>query len=92
MLKCSYSGVLCSNKGLIKEPTYFKNLDRPTGIDLILKNHPKCFQHSVTYETKLSDFHKLTYTALKMYDPKHQLKFVKLAVTRSLLTINSEEI
>ena len=43
MLKCSYSGVLCSNKGLIKEPTYFKNLDRPTGIDLILKNHPKCF-------------------------------------------------
>ena len=28
----------------------------------ILTNHPKSFQHSGTYETCLSDFHKLKYT------------------------------
>ena len=45
---------------LIKESTCFKNLEKPTGIDHILTNHPKFFQHSGTYETGLSDFHKLT--------------------------------
>ena len=52
-------------KNLIKEPACFKNLGKPTGIGLILTNHPKCFQHSVTYETGLSDSRKLRYTVLK---------------------------
>ena len=38
-------------KNLIKEPTCFKSLEKPTGIDHILTNHPKSFQHSGTYET-----------------------------------------
>ena len=53
-----------SLKNLIKEPTCFQSLEKPTGIDHILINHPKSFQHSGTYETGLSDFHKLTYTVL----------------------------
>ena len=50
---------------LIKESTCFKNPEKPTGIDHILTNHPKSFQHSGTYETDLSDFHKLTYTRIQ---------------------------
>ena len=50
---------------LIKESKCFKNPEKPTGIDHILTNHPKSFQHSGTYETDLSDFHKLTYTRIQ---------------------------
>ena len=57
--------------------TRFKNLEKPTGIDHILINHPKSFQHSGTYETSLSDFHKLTYTVLKMHYSKQQHKIIK---------------
>ena len=66
-----------SLKNLIKEPTCFKSLENPTGIDHILTNHPKSFQHSGTYETGLSDFHKLTYTVLKMHYSKQQHKVIK---------------
>ena len=41
---------------LIKESTCFKNPEQPTGIDHILTNHQKSFQHSCTYEMGLSDF------------------------------------
>ena len=34
----------CNLKNLIKDPTYFKSLEKPTSIDLILTNRPKCFQ------------------------------------------------
>ena len=66
-----------SLKNLIKEPTCFKSLEKPTGIDHILTNHPKSFKHSGTYETGLSDFHKLTYTVLKMHYSKQQHKVIK---------------
>ena len=33
-------------KSLIKDPTCFKNPEKPTTIDHILTNHPKSFQHS----------------------------------------------
>ena len=52
-------------KNLIKVPTCFKNPDNPSCIDLILTNHPHCFQNSTTIETGLSDFHKLTVTVMK---------------------------
>ena len=47
-------------KSLFKVPTCFKSIENPSCIDLILTNHPKCFQNSDVYETGLSDFHKLT--------------------------------
>ena len=50
--------VLCvtsSLKNLIKETKYFKSLENPTCIHLILRNQSKCFQNSNVFETGLSD-------------------------------------
>ena len=52
---------------LIKDPTCFKNLDKPWCIDLLLTNLPKSILQSQTLETGLSDFHKLTLTVLKTH-------------------------
>ena len=62
---------------LIKEPTCYKNVDKPTSIDHILTNHARCFQHSGIYETGLSDFHKLTFTVLKMFYAKQKPEIIK---------------
>ena len=62
-------GNFCDTYGLlnlIKDPTCYKNPDNPSLIDLILTNKSSCFQHSRTYETGLSDFHKMTITVMKM--------------------------
>ena len=53
-----------------------QNLDKPTCIDLILKNCPCSFQNTDTFETGLSDFHKLTFTVLKQYFPKQKPRVV----------------
>ena len=50
---------------LIKVPTCYKNLEKPSCIDLILTNRPKSFQNSSVVETRLSDFHKITLTVIK---------------------------
>ena len=63
-------------KNLIKEPTCFKNPEKPTIIDLILTNKPKCFQHSCTYETGISDFHKMTITVMKVIFKKQKPKII----------------
>ena len=62
---------------LIREPTCYKNVDNPTSIDLILTNHARCFQHSGIHETGLSDFHKLTFTVLKMFYVKQKPRIIK---------------
>ena len=54
-------------KHLIKDKTCFQNRAKPTCIDLIITNRPKCFQDSVVIETGLSDFHKISATVMKMY-------------------------
>ena len=51
---------------LIKEPTCFKSLSNPFCIDLILTNRKYCFQNSKTFCTGYSDFHKMTYTMMKL--------------------------
>ena len=55
---------------LIKDPTCFKNLVKPSCIDLLLTNFPKSFLKSQTLETGLSDFHKLTLTVIKVHYKK----------------------
>ena len=70
---CSLYNLMC----LIKEPTCFKNADKPSCIDLILTNRPKCFQNSSAFETGLSDFHKLTVTVLKTSFRKMPPKIIK---------------
>ena len=57
---------------LIKDPTCFKNPDKPSCIDLLLTNFPKSFLKSQTLETGLSDFHKLTLTFLKIHYKKQK--------------------
>ena len=64
-------------KNLIKDPTCLKNPEKPTIIDHILTNNPRFFQHSGVCETGLSDFHKLTLTALKVYHSKQNLKIIQ---------------
>ena len=53
-------------KNLIHEPTCFKNILNPKCIDLILTNRPKHFQNSLTFETGISDFHKMIITIMKV--------------------------
>ena len=38
--------LLCNFTNLIKQPTCYKNVDKPTSIDHILPSHARCFQHS----------------------------------------------
>ena len=62
---------------LTKEPTCYKNVDKSSSIVHILTNHARCFQHSSIYETALFDFHKLTFTVLKMFYAKQKPKIIK---------------
>ena len=63
-------------KHLIKDKTCFKNPTKPTCIDLIVTNRPKCFQDTVVFETGLSDFHKMSVTVMKMYYAKQKPSIV----------------
>ena len=54
-------------KNLIKDNTCFKNPEKPSFVDLIITNRPKYFQKSVILETRLSDFHKMTLTVMKVF-------------------------
>ena len=51
-------------KHLIKDNNSFKNPKKSSCIDLIITNRLKSFQNSVTLETGLSDFHKMTLTVI----------------------------
>ena len=54
-------------KSIIKQPTCFKNPEKPCSIDLILTNRPKSFQSTCVIEKGLSDFHRMTVSVLKMH-------------------------
>ena len=57
-------------ENLIREPTCYKNAENPSSIDIMLTNKRLSFQNSMTLETGLSDFHKMTVTVLKRYFKK----------------------
>ena len=59
--------------------TYIQSVNNSPLIDLILANHPKCFQNYGVYETGISDFHKLTFTVFKAYFQKAKLRIIKYA-------------
>ena len=54
-----------SLKGLIRQPTYYKDFEKSTCIDLILTNMPRSFQSTCVIETGLSDFHLMTFTVMR---------------------------
>ena len=63
-----YMQSFCDNfslKRLIRQPTCYKNFEKPTSIDLILTNIPRSFQSTCVIETGLSDFHLMTLTVLR---------------------------
>ena len=59
-------------ENLIKEPTCFKSTENPSSIDIILTNKKLSFQNSMTIETGLSDFHKMTVTVMKKFFKKKE--------------------
>ena len=70
----------CANyclKNLITQSTCYKNLNNPSCIDVMITNHNKCFKNSVTLETGLSDFHKMTVPMMKLYFPKQRPKVIE---------------
>ena len=65
-----------SLKNLVSHKTCFKNPEHPSCIDLILTNCSRSFQNTGGFETRLSNFHKLTFTVLKQYYQKNNSKVV----------------
>ena len=61
-------GHFCENYNLKsqKVPTYYKNPESPSYIDLILTNKPRKFQNLCVIETSLLDVHKMTATVLRV--------------------------
>ena len=55
---------------LVKEKTYFKNMQNPCCIDLLLINNSCAFQQTTTVCSGLSDCHKLALTVFKTSIPK----------------------
>ena len=63
-------------KNMVKEPTCFKSTENPSCVDLILTNRYRSFQSTVTVESGLSDFHKMTVSILKTYFKKGPPKII----------------
>ena len=57
-------------ENLIKHPTCYKSAANPSSIGIMLTNKTLSFQNSMTVETGLSDFHKMTVTVLKKHFKK----------------------
>ena len=64
-------------KALNKESTCFKNCMSPSCTDLFLKNSQKSFEITLTIEIRLSVFHKLIVTVLKLNHEKVPPKIVQ---------------
>ena len=54
-----------NSANIVKDKTYFKNLDNPTCTDLFITNRPRCFKNTTAFSTGLSDFLKIAFTVLK---------------------------
>ena len=69
---CTVNNLKC----IIKEPTFYKNPDYPTCLDLIFTNYPKNFQDLSTFETGLSYFHNVVLTVCKSKAPNFTPKVI----------------
>ena len=65
-----------SCKNLNKDNTYFRNVLKPSCIDLMIRNRPKSFQNFVAVKTGLSDFHIMTLTVMKVFYKKQKTNIV----------------
>ena len=62
---------------LIREPTCYKNPEKPSCIELMLTNKPHSVQDSGVIKTGLSDFHRMTVIATKMTFQKLKPRIMK---------------
>ena len=67
-------------KSLIKRSTCYKNPNKPSRIDLMLKNKPQIFKHSCVIKTGLPDFHRVTVTVMKAIFEVIQLRVIQLQI------------
>ena len=63
-------------KSLIKEPTCYKNPNKPSCIDPMLTNKPQSFKHPCVIDADLPDFHRITVTVMKTTVEKLQPRAV----------------
>ena len=54
-----------------------KNPDNPSSIDLFITNRPACFNGSMSIETGLSDFHKMTISVMKIFYKKQKPNIIR---------------
>ena len=71
-------------KNMVKKPTCFKNPANPKCIDFIIINKPGMFQNVKTYETGLSDFHKLVVNVMKLSYKKNPPRTIKYTDYKNL--------
>ena len=74
--------VLYFSENMVKKPTCFKNPARPACIVLIVTNKPGMFQNAKTYETGLSDFHKLVVSIMKLSNKKDRHACSSIGTTK----------
>ena len=72
-------------KNLIEDNFCFGNPEKLSCIDLIIANRPKCFQNSVTLETGLSGFHKMTLRVMKIFYKKKKANHYHIPQLLTLL-------
>ena len=81
----------CDNynlKNLVLGPTCFKNLEKPSKIDLMLTNMPRCFLNNIIVESGLSDYHKMTITVMRSYFPKQAPNLIRYRNFRNFNNVN----
>ena len=76
-------------KNLLDKPTCYKNPIDPLCVDLIITDKPKSFQNSCTFETGLSDLHKMTLTVLKSSFAKQKPTETCLSVVNKIAPLKS---
>ena len=74
-------------ESLIDLPACYESIN-PTCIDLILTNKKNLLMNSVTFETGLSDHHKLTTTIFRRAISKGNSKKCSKKITRGLIKRN----
>ena len=58
------------SKNLVQLRTCFKSNTNPSCIDLFVTKSPRSFQNTITFASRLSDFHKMILAILKSTFPK----------------------
>ena len=68
---------ICGCKNIVKDKICFKIPINPTYIDLIITNRPKSFPESEVIETRISNFHKMSLTVMKVFYNKQKPKIIQ---------------